>query len=258
MKLVYENAKEFDSLLRRVAVVLTEANLVVGLEGEGVRVRDLDPARVALVELQMGSELFEVYEVEEPLTIGLSLDAITAITKRAKKGDQVELQYTPGEQLKIIFFGQARKRMFKLLTFELEEHQVPSSDPTFEARFLVDAAQLREFIKDAEVIDTNYGSGTIFLADGLEGERSFTVRVDSDTRTYVGSLEEGDEWIEFYTQPTLEQAAYTIRYLKEMVHTQLDEKVLVEFSSDMPLRLSYSFAGSGSLSYLLAPRIEED
>ena len=55
------------------------------------------------------------------------------------------------------------------------------------------------------------------------------------------------------------KAKYSIEYLKKMVAgSKLSEKVEIHFNKDYPLRLDYKEVDKVQLSFILAPRVEND
>ena len=54
------------------------------------------------------------------------------------------------------------------------------------------------------------------------------------------------------------RSTFSLNYLSEMVRaaSSLSDIVLLEFSTDMPIRLSFEMLSKGRLQYYLAPRIE--
>ncbi|MFH1053553.1 MAG: hypothetical protein V1740_04020, partial [Candidatus Woesearchaeota archaeon] len=55
------------------------------------------------------------------------------------------------------------------------------------------------------------------------------------------------------------KAKYSVEYLKKMVQGgKLADKVMVQFNKDYPLKLSYVSVDRVSLSFILAPRVEND
>ena len=55
------------------------------------------------------------------------------------------------------------------------------------------------------------------------------------------------------------KSKYSIEYLKKMVAgSKLSEKVEIHFNKDYPLRLDYKEVDKVQLSFILAPRVEND
>ena len=55
------------------------------------------------------------------------------------------------------------------------------------------------------------------------------------------------------------RSKYSIEYLKKMVAaSKLSDEVQINFSQDYPLRLDYKVIDKVSLSFVLAPRVDND
>ncbi|MCJ7771075.1 DNA polymerase sliding clamp, partial [Candidatus Bathyarchaeota archaeon] len=54
------------------------------------------------------------------------------------------------------------------------------------------------------------------------------------------------------------RSTFSLNYLSEMVKaaSNLSDVVMLEFSTDMPVRLNFELPSKGRLQYYLAPRIE--
>jgi proliferating cell nuclear antigen len=77
---------------RPISKLVDEAKL--RFSDEGVSVRAVDPANVALIETQLHPGAFERYECEEELTVGATLPSANGIVKRARKQQDDELTLT--------------------------------------------------------------------------------------------------------------------------------------------------------------------
>ncbi|MEM3616171.1 MAG: DNA polymerase III sliding clamp, partial [Candidatus Methanomethylicia archaeon] len=52
-------------------------------------------------------------------------------------------------------------------------------------------------------------------------------------------------------------STYSLNYLEDLVKTSKASEILtLEFSNDMPMKLSFELPNNGRITYYLAPRIE--
>ena len=55
------------------------------------------------------------------------------------------------------------------------------------------------------------------------------------------------------------KAKYSVEYLKKMINgSKLADTVTIQFNKDYPLKLDYKTVDKLSLSFILAPRVEND
>ena len=84
------------------------------------------------------------------------------------------------------------------------------------------------------------------------------------TGARLGSLLKNDTRFFYYaktgtTGDDKVKAKYSIEYLKKMINgSKLSEEVLVQFNTDYPLKLEYKSVDKVMLSFILAPRVEND
>ncbi len=83
-------------------------------------------------------------------------------------------------------------------------------------------------------------------AEGDLNQARIDIKEDENTKVTMN----GDEKI---------RAKYSIEYLKKMINgSKLSDDVLIQFNKDYPLKLEYKTVDKVMLSFILAPRVEND
>ena len=60
-------------------------------------------------------------------------------------------------------------------------------------------------------------------------------------------------------QTTKHKAKYSLEYLKKMISgSKLADKVSLQFNTDYPLKIQYTVLDKLSMSFILAPRVDND
>jgi DNA polymerase III sliding clamp (beta) subunit (PCNA family) len=83
-------------------------------------------------------------------------------------------------------------------------------------------------------------------AEGELNQAKIEMKEDESTRISMN----GDERV---------KAKYSIEYLKKMINgSKLSDEVIIQFNKDYPLKLEYKTVDKVMLSFILAPRVEND
>ncbi len=246
MKAVLADPRILKSSIDAISNMIDEASIVVSQEG--IALRAMDPAHVALVDFKMEKEAFEEYTIEETLTLGIDLDRLNTILKRAGSSDRITL--TPGgagDALRITLSNSAT-RNFELPLIDVGEEELRVPELEFSARVEIDPKVLSESIKDAEIVSDHVTlrvDGEAFYISARGDLGNVEVRVEKD-RTLSFSCEE----------PC--RSMFSIEYLKDMVKAgDIASTVRINLGNDIPVKLDFLAPGV-SLSFLLAPRIESE
>lgn len=238
--------KLLKSSIDAISNMIDEAG--VSADKDGLRLRAMDPAHVALVDFELKKEGFDEFQVDEPLVLGLDLDRFNTILKRAGPTDKLTLELGEGGNSLRIMFENSSRRVFELPLIEVseEELKVPSLD--FPIFVEIDPKIISEGIKDAEII-----SDHVTLRST---EESLHIEAKGD----LGSVEvkvAKDEAITFEAKGEC-KSMYSIEYLKDMIKaSDVATSVRISLGDNIPVKMDF-MAPDARLSFLLAPRIESE
>jgi len=225
-RISYPDSKAFQSMIEALAKIIDEVSM--RLTAEGMRIRALDPAKIALIDIRLPPSAF---------------------LKRGKRGDRLEIE-AKGDRVTITMVGDVVRR-YSILNLDVLEPEIPEARFSFNASATLMADLVKNAIRDAEAVgDTvefDAPDTTVFYIRGVGPEGS-----GAETRLTA----ETDQLIE-YNVSEASKARYSIDYLKHVLSlTKVADLVTVEFSTDAPLRLGFSLPGEGRVEYLLAPKLE--
>lgn len=245
---VFGDARLWRKIIDALSTLIDEANFVA--TSEGLRMRAMDPSRVAMVDFEMDRSAFNEYLCDQETMLGVNFDDFKKILKRATASDKLELEYSEEEKrLKVRFIGRTT-RTFSIPLLEFGQEELATPRITFNASVKMLSESLKEAIKDAEVISDFVrfeANPEVFIirASGDRGE--VEVKIDMAG----GGLLSID-----VKEPSF--AYYSLSYLGEMIKaSQAADVVGVEFSTNMPLKLDFELP-SGRITYYLAPRMEAE
>ncbi|MEZ0345973.1 MAG: proliferating cell nuclear antigen (pcna) [Infirmifilum sp.] len=246
VKFIFPDAREWRYVLESLSTIVDEANFVAS--PDGLRLRALDPGRIAMVDLYMPAGLFEEYNVDAETKIGVVLDDIDKVLKRARSDDKLVFEVGEG-RLTIMLLGRAERRFrFPLLDIAGQELPSPKLNFTVAAKMLSDT--FRDALKDASLVSESVklkaeGEALYMSARSDRGETESKFTIES------GSLLEID-----VKEPA--EASYGIDFLDKIVSKayRVSDIMTLRFATNMPIELGFDIAGGGTLKYLLAPRME--
>ncbi|ABL78028.1 proliferating cell nuclear antigen (pcna) [Thermofilum pendens] len=246
VKFVFPDAREWKYIIESLATIVDEANFVAS--PEGLKLRALDPGRIAMVDLFIPSNLFEEYSVDQETKISAVLDDIDKVLKRAKSDDKISFEVSQG-RLIITLSGRAERRFkFPLIDIAGQELPSPKLNFTVAAKMLSDT--FRDALKDASLVSESVklkaeDESLWLLARSDKGE------IESRFSIETGSLVEIDV-------KEAAEASYGIDFLDKIVSKayRISDILGLRFATNMPLEMTFDIAGGGTLKYLLAPRME--
>ncbi len=234
------NLKEVMEILSSVT---NEAKLE--FETEGLRVRAIDSARIAMVDLFVPKESFELYDVQEKIEVSVELDKIKNVIKLASGADNINMTIT-GNKIKFVL-GSLTKTISTLDTF-VNSPKLPSVDPKNFA--VMKKSEMDRVLRAAnDVRDSIRFSLT---------DKRFEASSQSDSEE-VDLILEQDKLVELKVQESA-SSSYPLDYLTKIIKAvAFSENLKIAFNNDYPLVIEFSFPekeATKKARFLLAPRIE--
>ena len=241
----YPDAKVFREFIEALSKIVEEAKFTIG--ESGIRVVGMDPAKVALIEIEMPSEAFLEYEVEREIEMGVNLEALADAIRRGKKGDTVSFLVTDDKVLVKLETqtGAIKRYLTPNLEVTIDVPENPKLEHDVEASIISDT--LKRAVKDAEAISD------LILIEAEEGEIRFKGYVEGRSKMEM-RLKEGSPALIYLEVRNPTTSAYDIAHLKNVLNlTKVAAAVDLKFSSDRPLELVFKSTEGSKVRYLLAP-----
>ena len=247
-KLKVADAKLLRDMATAISILVDEATFQI--TPEGLKLRAMDPSRVAMIDFEWPKTVFEEYACTEPTKMCINISELLKLLKRAGKDEVVEMaldEKTGRLQVKIT--GKYT-RNFTMPTLEASEEEVPTPKITFNVKAKTTAEGLRQAIEDAELVSDH-------------------VRIEADTEKLVfqatGDLmgatieiKKGSDALLDLEVKEPSKATFSLSYLSEIIKaaSATSDIATLEYSTDMPIKLDFQQAKEGKLTFYLAPRIE--
>lgn len=231
-----------DAMKAAYELVKDEVTFKIGKEG--IVLRAMDPANVAMVVMDIKKAAFDDYKVENDSFIGVNMERFMQVLRRSKKADTVDMKVSGGK-MELLYAG-ANKRRFSIPLLALESGPRPEPNLTFAVKAEVDSKIFREAVEDASVVNDAMtlvaaNKELRLLAQGDLGDVETVIRKD-----------EGLNEIEMQENA---RAKYSTEYLGKIARTRVGDTAALAFKSDYPLMVQFS-EGNVAVAFILAPRMD--
>ncbi len=247
VRVVVKNADLFKESMRIIADLVSEVTLV--FSEKGLEIVAMDPATVAMVIFKMPPTAFSEMHVDgtERLTVNLIL--FRQILRRAGKNDTIRLESQEGKLSVTITGKTTRQFTLPLLEETVSEEDVP--DLEFDVSITLPSSLLDDAIADVDVVSDSVA----LIAD----KKSLTLEARGDmTDARITFTEDDDITLVYKSDHEHVRSKYSIEYLKKMISaSKLASRVGMHFSTDYPLKLDYTSVDEVSMTFILAPRMDE-
>lgn len=246
MKLTLAEPKYLKESISIISDLVNEARFKV--TKEGIELVAMDPANVAMVIFKLLSSTFTEYDVKKDVEIAINLSNLKQIMRRAKPNDMLTLELDPDNKLKIQLKGD-NVRTFNLPIIELDEKEQKIPDLNFLIGIKIPSAVLNDAVEDVDVV----AESVAFIAE----PRKFTIYAEGDLSQAKIEMKEGEN-VKIKADEKA-KAKYSVEYLKKMISgSKIADEVFIQFNNDYPLKLEYKTVDKVMLSFILAPRVEND
>jgi proliferating cell nuclear antigen len=231
------------SIIDSVGILVDEAKIRVAKDG--LSLKAVDPAHVAMVELTLGKGAFDDFNGDEG-EFGVDLEKLKEILKLAGSDDDVNMKLDTTNNKLEVRIGNLTRRMSLVDVSGMTDPKVPKLE--LPATITLSVVELERGIRAAESV-----SDHVALSATPE-EFELTAEGDTDTvslhleKTMLGALTCKDK----------ARSLFSLDYFANMVKAARSSPSLtIHLGSDYPVRVEFEIAkGNGRVTYLLAPRIE--
>jgi len=226
-----------------VSTLVDEAKF--SMNADGLSLRAVDPAHIAMVDLSLGKDAFEEFKAEDA-EIGIDIDKLSQFLKLARSDDIVDIKHDEDKRRLNIVVGDITRRMSLIDTTGMSDPKVPSLN--LPAKLTVNVDDLVQGIKASETV-----SDHIALVASPEG---FEMSCEGDMDQVNWKKAKKD--MEMLETPSSVRSLFPLEYFSNMLRAvSSGSSVTMHLGNDYPVRVEFKIAGGkGEVRYLLAPRIE--
>jgi len=247
MRLSLAEPRYFKDSISIISELVNEARFKI--TPNAVELVAMDPANVAMVIFKLLSSSFTEYDVKEKTEIAINLGNLKQILRRAKPDDVLNIELKDNK-LRIQLKGTS-VRTFSLPIIELEEKEQKVPELNFPLAIETISTILNEAIEDVDIV----ADSVSFIAE----PKKFTVQAEGDLSNAHIEINAGESTKIKTDGSEKIKAKYSIEYLKKMIAgAKIADNVTIRFDKDYPLKLEFKEVDKVMLSFILAPRVEND
>ena len=238
-------AEKLKDAIEAISSLVDEAKFK--LTADGINIRAVDPANVAMVSLELTKDAFDSFEATEG-EIGIDLTKMNDIMEMAEKDDRIEIDLDENAHKLIVRMRELSYTMSLLDPSSIrKEPKVPALD--LPVHIVVRGEDLKRAVKAAEKVSD-------YMSMGISGE-VFFMEAEGDTDNVRLEMTK-DQLIDLKSGEA--RSLFSLDYLTDISKIAAKaSEVTIDLGKDFPLKVRFKIAeGHGEVSYMLAPRVESE
>ena len=238
-------AEKLKDSIESISTLVDEARF--RLTPQGLSVKAVDPANVAMVSFELSKDAFDSFEATEG-ELGIDLTKLIGVMEMADKSDNIELELDEASHKLIVRMRGLAYTMSLLDPSSIrKEPKVPTLD--LPAHIVIRGEDIKRAVKAAEKVSD-------YMSMGVRGD-VFFMEAEGDTDKVLVELEKS-QLIDL--QATDAKSLFSLDYLSDMSKILgKSNEVNIDLGKDFPLKIRIKIAeGHGEVSYMLAPRVESE
>ena len=214
---------------------------------DGISLRAVDPAHVAMVDLSLKNEAFEQYNATE-MELGVDMDKFSSIMRLANSGNSVSLEFDEKANRLIISIGNLVRKMALIDTAGMPDPKMPNLE--LPGKVVLKASEILQGVRASEAV-SDHLSLTM-------NKDNFELFAEGDTDTVNLTLPK-DILVDLSANGKY-KCLFSIDYFSNMIKpVKGEEPITIYLGNDNPTRVEFDIADTkGHVTYLLAPRIESE
>ncbi|MBD3249482.1 proliferating cell nuclear antigen (pcna) [Candidatus Woesearchaeota archaeon] len=245
MKLTLAEPKYLKDSISIISDLVNEARFKI--TKDAVEMVAMDPANVAMVVFKLLSSAFAEYDVKEETELAINLGNLKQILRRAKPNDMLTMELKDNKLSIQLKSNSTRTFSIPIIDMDEKEQKVPELE--FPISIITSSAILNDAVEDVDIV-----------ADSV----SLTAEPNKFIVNAEGDLSKADIEIPDTEETKINaenkvKSKYSIEYLKKMIAgSKIADQVTIQFNKDYPLKLDFKEVDKVLLSFILAPRVEND
>jgi len=244
------DAKLFRDMISAISILVDEATFKI--DPESMKLRAMDPSRVAMIDFEWPKAIFEEYTTSEPTKMCINVSELLKLLRRASKDEAVELSLDEKTGKLLVKISGKYSRNFTMPTLEASEEEVPTPKITFNVKAKATTQGLSQAIDDAQLVSDHVR---------IEADpEKLVLNASGDLMGATITLQKGSDALLDLEAKENAKATFSLSYLSEIIKaaSAISDIATLEFSTDMPIKIDFHQAKEGKLTFFLAPRIETE
>ena len=249
MKVVLADPKYFKDSVSICSELVGEVTFKAS--GDCLEMFVMDPANVAMVQLKMLASSFVEYNIKDDgEQFSVSLSSFKQILRRSKSEDVLTLETSEDNELKILLKSKT-SRAFSIALLDLDDRDQKVPNLQFPVSIQMPASTLSDAVEDVSVV-----AESVTL---LASKDQLLVKARGDLSQALIDIKSTGDIVINVDDEEKHKAKYSLEYLKKMISaSKLADTVTLQFHSDYPLKIQYAVLDRLAMSFILAPRVDND
>jgi len=245
---MFQARTKADTLKELVTIVSTlvdEAKF--SIDSDGISLRAVDPAHVAMVDLKLSKDAFESFSADES-ELGIDVAKLEQFLRLARSGEPVDLIHDEDKRRLNVTVGNTTKKMSLIDTTGMSEPKVPNL--ALPAKVTLKIDELSQGIRASEAV-----SDHIALTVTPD---FFEIVCEGDTDQVQMKL--AKDQLQALECNEKVRSLFPLEYFSNMMRAIPGQaKLTLNLGNDYPVKIEFEIADAkGNVTYLLAPRIESN
>jgi len=225
----------------------------LNISKKGISLRAVDPAHVAMVDLELKNEAFEEFNAED-MELGVDMDKFASIMRLASTGelastgDLIILELDEKTNRLVVQIGNLVRKMALIDTAGMPDPKMPNLD--LPGKVVLKASEIIQGVRASEAVSDHLAL--------IMNKDNFELFAEGDTDTVNLTLPK-DILVDLTANGKF-KSLFSIDYFSNMIKpVKGDEPITIYLGNDNPTRVEFNIADAkGHVTYLLAPRIESE
>jgi proliferating cell nuclear antigen len=243
------NAKVKSEVLKGIIDVTSPLvnEVKFNITSKGINLRAVDPAHVAMVDLEVNSKAFEDFKATD-MELGIDMDKLGSIMRLSSSGDMVTLDYDEESNRLIVKIGNLIRKMGLIDTAGMPDPKMPNLN--LPGKVVLKASELNQGVRASEAVSDH-------LALTVDKD-NFELFAEGDTDTV--NLKLPKDLLEELNTNSKCKSLFSIDYFSNMIKpVRGEDPITIMIGNDNPIKVEFDIAEKkGHVTYLLAPRIESE
>ncbi len=243
------NAKVKSDVLKGIIDVVSPLvnEVKFNINPKGVSLRAVDPAHVAMVDLEVKNDAFDEFKAKE-IELGIDMDKFAGIMRLSSSGDMVNLEYDEDTNRLIIKIGNLVRKMGLIDTAGMPDPKMPNLN--LPAKIVLNASELTQGVRASETVSDHLSL--------TANKDNFELFAEGDTDTV--NLKLPKDLLKELKTGSKCKSLFSIDYFSNMIKpVRSDDPITIMLGNDNPIKVEFNIANNkGHVTYLLAPRIESE
>lgn len=249
-------AELFTGLFQHIKSFTDHINIM--FTNERMYVQCMDGARVSIMEICLPTEWFDSYNLEQPITIGISSMMLFKILNSREKSQSLRIELTSpdSDQLVLHMVSESKIEFDKhfeipLMALDSDTMEIPEKD--YPAEITLSSTNLSGIVNQLKMFgDTmvfHCSEEKIMLESTSKDQGKMFVEISIDDISSF-AINEGEKL----------ELSYSLTYLHNIcLYNKLTKEVELKVAKDFPMMIKYDLGMENAyLRFFLAPKINDD